>query len=318
MNMKYKLGKKEIFSTVPILIFSFILLFIIFSFINKDFYKIFNIVTMLRNASFVGILAVGMTLVLISGEVDLSIGGNIGLTSVIFAYTFTRGFDIWLCFILALSVGIVVGLLNSFLVAYLRMNSLITTLGTLAVTQGLAFTITNGLGIVVMEERLLKLTYGELWKIPIPVIILVISMIVMGLLLNLTKFGRIVKVIGGNRTVAYLCGLNVVKIKSICLFTNALIASFVGLLITANAASGMPQNGRNIEMEVLAVAILGGASLEGGEGSILGTAFSILILSVLYNGLTVANAPSEIINMMKGFVLLLIVGVYAARKVKTI
>jgi ribose/xylose/arabinose/galactoside ABC-type transport system permease subunit len=272
---------------------------------------------MLRNASFVGILAVGMTLVLISGEVDLSIGGNIGLTSVVFAYTFTSGFNIWLCFILAISVGIIIGLINIFFVAYLRMNSLITTLGTLAVAQGLAFTITDGLGIVVMDEKLLKLTYGDLWKIPIPVIILVISIVIMGLLLNFTKFGRVVKVVGSNRTVAYLCGLNVVKIKSICLFTNAMIASFVGLLITANAASGMPQNGRNIEMEVLAVVILGGASLKGGEGSILGTAFSILILSVLYNGLTVANVPSEIVNMLKGFVLLLIVGIYATREVRT-
>jgi ribose transport system permease protein len=308
--------KREIINTTTILLFSFIFLFAVFSVLSRDFFTLFNMKSMLKNASFVGILSAGMTLVLISGEVDLSIGGNIGLTSVIFAYTFTHGFSLWAALACALSVGLVTGLLNCFLVIYLRMNAIITTLGTLAVTQGLAFTISNGLGIVVMDQSFLKLAYGKLGFMPLPTIITIILMVLFGWLLKYTKFGRSIKATGANRTVSYLCGLKVQRLKFLCLFPNALLASFVGVLLTSNTASGMPQLGRGIELEVLAIVILGGASLDGGEGSIIGTLFALLILTSVYNGLTIANVPVEVVNIIKGIVLLVVVGFYEVRKVR--
>jgi len=309
---------KNIFTTNIILLLSLFFLILIFSLANKDFYSSGNIVSMLKNASFVGILSCGMTLVLISGEVDLSIGGNIGLTSVIFAYMFTKGFSFLSCILVSLLIGLVIGAINSILVGYLRINAFIATLGVLSVTQGIAYTITNGLGIVVMDEKLLNLSYGKLFFIPIPLIILIVLLIIIYLSLNFTKFGLVLKIIGTNRTVAYLSGLNVVKIKSVCLFINAILASFAGLLITSNSASGMPQNGKGIEMEVLTIVILGGASLEGGEGSILGTALALLILSIIYNGLTISNTPTEVVSMIKGILLLTIVGIYGIRKAREV
>jgi ribose/xylose/arabinose/galactoside ABC-type transport system permease subunit len=310
------LKKKEILNTTNILIIAFLFLFTMFSLFSRDFFTVFNFLSMIKNASFVGILAAGMTLVLISGEVDLSIGGNIGLTSVIFAYAYSHEVGLYYSILLGLAIGIFTGLLNCLLVVYFRMNAIITTLGTLAVTQGLAFTISNGLGIVVMDQAFLKLAYGKIGFIPLPTIITFGLMALYGWILRFSKFGRSMKAIGANRIVAYLCGLPLQRVKFICLFLNGLMASFVGLLMTSNAASGMPQLGRGIELEVLSIVILGGASLDGGEGSMLGTLFALLILTVVYNGLTVGNVPVEVVNIIKGLVLLTVVGFYEVRKAR--
>lgn len=291
-----------------------IILLSLFSILDNTFFTISNILLILKNNSSLGILAIGITLTMISGEVDISIGANMGLTSVIIGVLFTRGVNIWTCVLVGVITGILIGLLNSFLVLVLNINSLIATLGTLAIIQGLAFTIANGLSFSIIEKVLGYIGRGIFFRVPFPVILLIIISIIIILSLKYTKYGRYSIIIGFNSKVALLSGIRIKRIKFINLMFCAFLASIAGLIVTGNTGVAMPQHGgQGMELTVLSAAILGGASLSGG-GSIQGTILGVLILGVIYSGLTQFGIPVLLIQIIRGFLLILIVGLYEGKK----
>ncbi len=284
--------------------------------VKRDFYNSYNLLTMITNVTFLGLAAVGFCINLINGEVDISIGANIALTSCVTAFFYDAGIHITLCMLAGIMVGVCIGGLNAFVITKFRVNSLIVTLGTMSIAQGVAYSITRGKSILVMENVLGFFGRGMVGPIPFPIFILIIFGLLFHVLLNKTKFGQYVKAVGSNDKVAFLSGIRVGKIKFITILLSAVMASVAGLMVTSISAVGMPQHGIGQEFPIISAVILGGASLDGGKGSIIGSLVGILIMGVIYNGLVMLNIPSYAVEMIRGIILILIVASYELRDKK--
>lgn len=303
-------------STTLILAIALIFLAVIFSLFSRDFYSIQNVTAMLTNISFLGITAVGFTINLISGEMDISIGANIALTSCVVAVTYSKSMPIYGSIILGLLVGAVLGTVNGLIVTTFNINSLIVTLGTMSIAQGIAFTITKGETILIMENVLGYFGRGKIGSVPFPIIFVILITILFALILNITKYGRYIQAVGSNSKVAFMSGINIKKTKFMGFLICAIMASISGLLITSTSAVGMPLHGIGQEFPIISAVILGGTSLAGGSGSIIGSILGILIIGVIYNGLTMLNVSSFIVEMIRGLLLIVIVAAYEIQKRK--
>jgi ribose/xylose/arabinose/galactoside ABC-type transport system permease subunit len=300
-------------STTLILLGAFAILFVIFSVVSSDFYSTFNILSMVTNITFYGLTAIGFCLNLVAGEVDISIGANIALTSCVTAYAYDAGLPIGVAIASGLLSGLTMGVVNALVITIFRVNSLIVTLGTMSIAQGVAYTLTRGQSILIMEDVLGFFGRGTVGPIPFPIIVLAIFVLLFSILLNGTKFGRQVKAVGSNANVAYLSGIKVRQVKFITITLCAGMASVAGLLVASLSAVGMPQHGIGQEFPIISAVILGGASLKGGKGSIVGSIIGVLIMGVIYNGLVMLNNPSYTVEMIRGLILILIVASYEMR-----
>ena len=310
-----KAAPKRAFSvpTTLILLVALAALVAVFASVSRDFYSSYNLVSMVTNMTFLGITAIGFCINLVAGEVDISIGANIALTSCVTAFAYDAGLPIGVCITAGLLVGLALGGLNALVITLFKVNSLIVTLGTMSIAQGIAYTMTHGLSILIMEDVLGFFGRGAVGPVPFPIIVLALLTLLFSLLLNLTKFGREVKAVGSNARVAYLSGIKVKRIKFITIILCAVMASVSGLLIASMSAVGMPQHGIGQEFPIISAVILGGASLSGGRGSVVGSIVGILIMAVIYNGLVMLNIPSYTVEMIRGIILILIVASYEIR-----
>jgi ribose transport system permease protein len=309
------LGKRKgfILQTHHILAVSLVVLGALFSTLSRDFYSAYNLVSMLTNMSFLGLSAMGFCVNLIGGEVDISIGANIALTSVVTAYCFEAGLPIAVCILAGLMVGVVMGSVNGIVIAGFKANSLIVTLGTMSIAQGVAYTMTGGLAILVMEDVLGFFGRGKIGPVPFPIVVLVIFTLLFTALVNFTKFGRRVQAVGSNASVAFLSGIRVKRVKFAGLMICGVMTSISGLMMASMSAVGMPQHSIGQEFPIISAVILGGASLSGGKGSVAGSIIGILIISLIYNGLTMLNIPSYTVEMIRGLILILIVASYEVK-----
>lgn len=308
--------KKEKFniSNIFILLGILVAIIILFSILSKTFYSLNNLQSLLADASWIAIIASALTLNMIGGEIDLSIGSNIGLTSCVVAIAYTNGINIWICILIGILIGLTVGLFNATIIVGLGVNSLIVTIGTMAVLKGIAFTITGNKSILIMEDVLGFLGRGKIVGIPAALVLAIIVYILFELILKSTKFGREIQITGSNKEVAYLSGIKYKRVKYITLILCGLSASIGGLIITSITAVGMPQHGMGMELVVISAVLLGGTAFTGGKGSVTGTMAAVLIMSIIYNGLTILNVSSFITQIIKGALLVLIVSAYEIRE----
>jgi len=263
-----------------------------FSAVSRNFYSVYNLVSMVTNITFLGLTAMGFCINLVAGEVDLSIGANIALTSCVTAFAYSVGLPIGVSIVLGLLVGVLIGVVNALVITVFRVNSMIVTLGTLSIAEGTAFTLTKGKSVLILENVLGFFGRGSIGPVPFPIVVLVVLGALFTVLLNATKFGRYVKSVGSNARVAFLSGIAVTRVKFITITVCAVMASVSGLLIASLTAVGMPQHGIGQEFPIISAVILGGASLNGGRGSIVGSVIGVLIMGVIYNGLVMLNIPS--------------------------
>lgn len=313
MDMKRKFN----LSNEIILILSLIFLIIIFSFITDKFFSFGIFLAMVRNNLSIFIAAFAFTILILGGDVDLSVGANAGLTSVIVGIALNYGINIWYSLLLGLSVGLLFGLINGSLSVYMNINPLIVTLGTLTIGQGFSLILTNGLTVPIKGGKILDfLTNGKIWLINFPFIILLIFFSVFYFFKTFTKTAQKVKLIGTNRRAAELIGINVKKIRLVNYVICGICASFSGLMISSLTKTGMYQNGLGMEMVVITAVFLGGASLYGGEGSIIGTFIGVSIITVLYFGLSLLNVSYHMTQVVKGFMMLSVVAAYESRERK--
>lgn len=310
--------KKFTFSSTIILLIAFIALFTAFSLTSKDFFSFSNILSMLKNLAFISITAVGLTVTMVGGEVDISIGSNIGLSSVLVAIFYNMGLNIWICIVLTLLAGLLIGAANGIIITVFRINSIIATIGMMAILQGISFTLTGGKSILIMEDVLGYFGRGMVGKVPFPIIVTAVIFLIFAFILNYTKFGRFIQVVGSNPKVSYLSGIPVKKIKFILLVICGLMATISGLMVASMSAVGMPQHGMGMELAIISSVILGGAALTGGKGSVVGTLIGILIISVIYNGLTILNVSFFYVEIIRGALLILIVAAYEIRTRKKV
>lgn len=308
-------GKKTISSTLILFIF-LVVMVAAFVVLSRDFYSIYNITSMLTNIAFSGIVAGTLTVVMIMGGLDISIGGNIALTSCLVAYLYNleNAPPVGIIIIIGLALGTAIGTFNGFIITRLDLNPIITTLGTMAITRGMGYVLTKSRSILIFENVVGFIGRGTIAKLPFPLILFIVIYAVLTLVMGRSKFGRKVYCIGTNQEAARLSGIAVNKVKFIAYFVSGIAASLSGLILTGQSAVGMPQHATGVELDVITAVLLGGTSLAGGRGSVLGTLAGVLILGVLYNGFTMIGFRYVHIRVFQGVILILVVALYEVRE----
>ncbi|QJD82103.1 ABC transporter permease [Cohnella herbarum] len=296
------------------LLILYIIIVVFFSLKSPYFLTVNNFLNIGLATSILGIIAVAMTFVIISGGIDLSIGSIVALTGVITAQVYESSGSLPLAIISGLCIGVVMGLLNGFLITYLKINPLITTLGTMSIGRGLAFVMSGGSTSSMADFKYLG--RGYLLGIPFPLILMIIIFIIAYFVLKHTIFGRTVYAIGGNEVASRLAAIPVRRNQMLIYLICGLAAALGGLILTSQLGAGAPQAATGIEMSVIAAVILGGCSLAGGRGTIIGTLLGVIILGTVNNGLVLLNVSSYWQEVARGFVLLAAVAIDQVQKLR--
>lgn len=283
-----------------------------------------NITNLLMDSTTVGIIAVAATMLMISGGLDLSVASTAALCGVVIG-VLQDDIGLLPSAVVALLTGCLVGCINAFLVTIVGINPLITTLGMLSVARGLAFVFADGLTIPVFDltgefaadyAAFTQISEGKIAEIPIP-ILLVAALFILGMIvLRYTAYGRAMYAIGDNREAAYLAGLPVRRYRMLAYIFSGFSAGLAAIFLTARLYAADPNAAPNIELTVITAVVLGGTSLAGGQGNLLGTLLGVLVLSSLLNGLKLQSVSTEMQNIAQGLVLLLAVGIDQFRQGK--
>lgn len=292
-----------------------IILLILFSVIittlRPNFISPNNLLNVLRQTSINAIIAAGMTFVILTGGIDLSVGSILAFSSAIGAYILVSGYGVTAAVLVCLFIGILAGGLNGVIITKGKAQPFIATLATMTLLKGATLVFTQGKPISVLKVENLNgfrmIGAGSIFGVPTPVYIMGIVFIVCYFILNNTKTGRYIYAIGGNEEASKLSGLNtdIVKIKSYII--NGLFAAMAGLILTSRLVSAQPNAGDGYELDAIAAVVLGGTSLAGGQGSILGTIFGALIIGILNNSLNLMNVSSYYQMVVRAIVILLAV-----------
>ena len=278
-----------------------------------------NLLNLLRQAAFNGLIAFGMTLVILSDGIDLSVGSVFALAAIICAELIMGGVNAALAVLIALVAGTALGLLSGFLVAKCRLQAFIATLITMTAYRGLAYIITDGKPISRLAESAVSgdfffkalgkgnVLLFETIKLPIPALILLVAFVAVWFILTKTTFGRRIYATGSNAKCANLVGVNTAKIKMACYGISGFLAALAGLLMCSRLNSAQPTFGDGYELDVIAATALGGTSMSGGRGKITGTIAGVLIIAVLNNGLNIMDVSSYYQQVIKAVVILVAV-----------
>ncbi|MDN6294416.1 MAG: ribose ABC transporter permease [Alkalibacterium sp.] len=278
-----KIKRTGIF-TYGILIF-LIGLFIILSFSSPYFFTLANLTTVLRQVAVVGIITVSMTMIILTGGIDLSVGSMLGLCAVVLAKLMVSGVNMVLAIIITLLVGMMLGIFNGFLVNEIKISPLISTLGTMTIFSGLTYMITEGKGIFGFPDNFSFIGQGYLLGIPVPILILVAVYAFGFFILTNTRYGRYLYGIGANEKASVLSGVDVKKVKYIAYMTSGLLSALAAVVMLSRVNSALPNLGEGLEFDVVTAVVLGGISVNGGEGRLQGVVIGLLIIAVLSNGM---------------------------------
>jgi ribose transport system permease protein len=286
----------------------YVLVIIFFSFTSSQFLTFSNALNILTNITLIGIVSIGQALAIISGGFDLSVAGTVPLGAVTYAILINHGVPIPLAMLLSVLTGTTVGLGNGLIVTKIRINPLITTLGTLSISSGLAYTVTNGLTTPFTNPDAAVLANTTIGGISYYVLALIGLAIAGWLVLRNTVFGRMLYAIGGNREASRLAGIRVDLITTLVYVISGSLAAFAGLIIASQLFAGSATVGSDAALASIAAVILGGAALTGGVGGIPGTMVGVLVLGTISDGMAILAVPAFYQQIATGAVLLLAVG----------
>ena len=279
-----------------------------------DFLSLRNMQGLVLAVSLVGAVATTMMLVLAMREVDLSVGSLVALSGVLTAEVIANTGSVALGVGAGLAAGAAVGLINGFVVARLRINSLIATLAMMEIVRGLAFLVSGGEAVAIPEASFYELGTGELLGVSFPVWITLLCFVVFGVVLNATVFGRNVLAIGGNAEAARLAGVPVDRVKIIVFTVHGLVTALAGIVLAARITSGQPNTSLGLELQVISACVLGGVSLSGGVASIGGVVVGVLIMGAAQNALNLLDVPTFYQYVVRGGILLVAVILDQARQ----
>ena len=269
-----------------------ILIFAVFSWLTPSFFTVPNLVNILQQSSINACIALGMTLVIISGGIDLSVGPTAALAAVVSATLMVNGVPISVCVLVALGIGLACGLFNGILIAVAGLQPFIVTLGALSLYRALALIFTEGSPVFGIPSEFRVLANGELAGIPNAVIIVGVLALSIWILLNKSPLGEYILAVGGNQDAARVAGVPVVRTKIFTYMISGALASVAALILVGRLGAAEPTLGNLWELDAIAAAAIGGASLMGGKGSIVGTLLGAVILGSLRNGLTLMNVQA--------------------------
>ena len=318
-----KLGNKNIGALLGeyAAFLALVLLATVLGAISPEFRQISNLLNLLRQAAFNGLIAIGMTCVILSDGIDLSVGSVFALAAIICAKLLTAGVSAPLAILAALAVGTLLGLVSGILVAKCRLQAFIATLITMTAYRGLAMILTDGKPISRLASSIESdggaflfkalgkgnLLLAERVKIPLPAIILLVFFAIFFFILNKTTFGRKIYATGSNAKCAKLVGVDTVKIKMSVYAISGFLAALAGLMMISRVDSAQPTLGDGYELDAIAAVALGGTSMSGGRGKITGTIAGVLIIAVLNNGLNILGVTSYYQDVIKAIVILVAV-----------
>ncbi|MCC3663618.1 ABC transporter permease subunit [Staphylococcus haemolyticus] len=286
-----------------------ILLIIVVSILNPSFLDLSNLLNLLRQISINGLIAFGMTFIILTGGIDLSVGSILALSSAFIALMITSGVDPIIALIIGVLIGFVLGAVNGLLVTKGNMAPFIATLATMTIFRGLTLVITDGNPITNLGDSYLFQLFGKGYfiGIPVPAVIMIIVFVILLIILQKTTFGRHTYAIGGNEVAAKISGIKVNKIKILIYGISGLMSALAGGILTSRLNSAQPTAGTSYELDAIAAVVLGGTSLTGGKGRIVGTLIGVLIIGVLNNGLNLLGVSSFYQQVVKGVVILIAV-----------
>lgn len=282
--------------------------FIFFAVCGDGFFAMKNMINILRQVSIIGIITAAMTFIIISGGMDLSVGSQVGLTGVLCALLISEyGMGNAGSVIIAVLVATLFGVITGALIVSLNVSAIVITLGMQTVIRGVAYILSGGIPIYDIPEPLVFIGQGYVGPIPVPVIIMLVIVLIMGFVLHKTYYGRYVYAIGGNTEAARLAGVQVNKILISLYAISGFLAGIAGIILMGRVSSGAPASGTGTEMEVITAVIIGGVSINGGKGNMIGAFFGALIIGMLSNGLTIMNVGEYYQQVITGVVLIMAV-----------
>ncbi len=304
-NIKNVLAKYQ--SVIGLIVFS-----VIVSFLSERFLTTSNVLNILRQTSINAVLAVGMTFVILTGGIDLSVGSIFAFSGAVTAFLVGSGQHFIVAILAGLAVGGFIGLLNGLFISKGKLQPFIMTLVTMTIFRGATLVFTGGkpisAGYEANAELFSKLGNGYLFGvIPNPIIIMIVVIVIAYFTLTKTTIGRYVYAIGGNEEATKLSGVNVTKVKLFVYSISGFLAALAGIIITSRLASAQPTAGTGYELDAIAAVVLGGTSLAGGVGSVLGSIIGALIIGILNNALNLLDVTSYYQLLAKGLVILIAV-----------
>lgn len=286
-----------------------VVMVILVTILNSNFISPTNLLNLLRQVSTNALIAFGMTFVIITGGIDLSVGSTLALSSVLMAGAIRAGVDPFLAMLLAALVGLILGGINGLLITKGKMAPFIATLATMTVYRGLTLVYTEGNPITGIGDSFLFKFVGRgyFFGIPFPVVMMVVSFALLYVLLHKMTFGRKTFTIGGNEKASFIAGIKNDRIKIGIYAISGLMASISGIIITSRLNSAQPTAGNAYEMDAIASVVLGGTSLAGGRGKLSGTLIGALIIGTLNNGMNLLGISSFYQQVVKGIVIIIAV-----------
>ncbi len=293
----------------------FLVISLIISLITPNFLTVRNILNMLRQSSIVGIMAIGTTFVIIGGGFDISIGSLLALTAAM-SLGFQQYVPWYIAIILVLLVGAFVGMINGILTAKIKIVAIITTLGTMTILRGLTYLYTGGYPILGSSKSFKFIGSGYVGFMPVPIIILIVMVIFWQFILVKTKLGRYACAVGGNKEAARLSGVPVDRYHIMTFVIGGLMAAMSGIIYASRLNSATPLAGQGYELDAIASTVIGGTSVSGGEGSVIGTLVGVLLLNVVNNMFNLLGIQVHIQYVVKGIIILAVVGVDSYSKFK--
>ena len=301
-----RLDVRDILSRYGTLI-ALVLLIVVAAALSPRFLTPVNLMNVLRQVAIVGVLGIGMTFVILTAGIDLSVGACLALSAVLLAGTLESSGSILLAILAALAVGLTVGLANGIGVTFGRVQPFVMTLGMLGIARSFAFLYTGGEPIPVLDMRFLQLGIGYLWRIPIPTVIFFTILIVAALVLRFTPFGRAVYAIGSNEEAARLSGIPVVRVKIAVYMISGFTAAVGAIMYCSQFASAPAIAGEGYELDAIAAVVVGGTSLFGGQGGVIGTFLGAVIIGILSNILNLTGVSPFAQPLAKGALIILAV-----------
>ncbi|RAS74971.1 ribose ABC transporter permease RbsC [Priestia endophytica] len=298
-NLLQKLG--------PLL--GFIILVAIVSILNPSFLEPLNLLNLLRQVAINALIAFGMTFVILTGGIDLSVGSILALSSALIAGMIVSGIDPILAILIGCILGAIMGSINGLLITKGKMAPFIATLATMTIFRGLTLVYTDGNPITGLGENYAFQLFGRGYflGIPVPAITMIIAFAVLWVILHKTSFGRKTYAIGGNEKAALISGIKVPRVKVMIYALAGLLSALAGAILTSRLNSAQPTAGTSYELDAIAAVVLGGTSLSGGRGLIVGTLIGALIIGTLNNGLNLLGVSSFFQMVVKGVVILIAV-----------
>jgi ribose/xylose/arabinose/galactoside ABC-type transport system permease subunit len=284
-----------------------IALIVVAALLSPRFLSPVNLMNVLRQTAIVGVLGIGMTYVILTAGIDLSVGATLALSAVLLAGTLETTGNIVLAMLVAVLAGMAVGLGNGLGVTLGRVQPFVMTLGMLGIARSIAFLYTGGEPIPVLDRNFLTLGIGYLWRIPIPSVIFIAILVIAALVLRYTPFGRAVYAIGSNEEAARLSGIAVGRVKTLVYIISGATAGIGAIMYCSQFASAPPIAGEGYELDAIAAVVVGGTSLFGGQGGVIGTFFGALIIGILSNILNLMGVSPFAQPLAKGALIILAV-----------